>query len=63
MMVPSAPCSSHSPRVLISCGLCLAGAQVEGTIISVALCRRCILVHLVCSLHFGLDLIMELTRH
>jgi hypothetical protein len=32
-MVPSAPCSSHSPRVLISCGLCLTGAQVEGTTI------------------------------
>jgi hypothetical protein len=26
-------------------------------------CWRCILVHLACSLHFGLDLIMELTRH
>jgi hypothetical protein len=26
-------------------------------------CGRCILVHLACSLHFGLDLIMELTRH
>jgi hypothetical protein len=23
----------------------------------------CILVHQTCSLHFGLDLIMELTRH
>jgi hypothetical protein len=32
-MGPSAPCSSHSPRVLISCGLCLTGAQVEGTAI------------------------------
>jgi hypothetical protein len=27
------------------------------------LCWRCILVHLACSLHFGLDLIIELTRH
>jgi hypothetical protein len=26
-------------------------------------CWRCILVHLACSLHFGLDLIMELTHH
>jgi hypothetical protein len=26
-------------------------------------CWRCILVHQACSLHFGLDLIMELTRH
>jgi hypothetical protein len=26
-------------------------------------CWRCILVHLACSIHFGLDLIMELTRH
>jgi hypothetical protein len=26
-------------------------------------CWRCILVHLACSLHFGLNLIMELTRH
>jgi hypothetical protein len=26
-------------------------------------CWRCILVHLACSLHFGLDLIIELTRH
>jgi hypothetical protein len=26
-------------------------------------CWRCILVHLACSLHFGLDLIMELTCH
>jgi hypothetical protein len=26
-------------------------------------CWRSILVHLACSLHFGLDLIMELTRH
>jgi hypothetical protein len=32
-MGPSAPCSSHSPRVLISCGLCLIGARVEGTAI------------------------------
>jgi hypothetical protein len=26
-------------------------------------CWRCILVHQACSLHFGLDLIMQLTRH
>jgi hypothetical protein len=26
-------------------------------------CWRCILVHQACSLHFGLNLIMELTRH
>jgi hypothetical protein len=26
-------------------------------------CWRCILVHQTCSLHFGLDFIMELTRH
>jgi hypothetical protein len=26
-------------------------------------CWRCILVHQACSLHFGLDLFMELTRH
>jgi hypothetical protein len=26
-------------------------------------CWRCILVHQTCSLHFGLDLFMELTRH
>jgi hypothetical protein len=26
-------------------------------------CWRCILVHQTCSLHFSLDLIMELTRH
>jgi hypothetical protein len=26
-------------------------------------CWRCILLHQTCSLHFGLDLIMELTRH
>jgi hypothetical protein len=32
-MGPSAPCSSHSPWVLISCGLCLTGARVEGTAI------------------------------
>jgi hypothetical protein len=30
VMVSSALCSSHSPRVLISCGLCLTGTQVEG---------------------------------
>jgi hypothetical protein len=30
-IVPSAQCSSHSPRELISCGLCLTWAQVEGT--------------------------------
>jgi Ni,Fe-hydrogenase III small subunit len=35
-MGSSALCSSHSPRVLISCGLCLIGAQVEGTTISEA---------------------------
>jgi hypothetical protein len=29
----------------------------------VVYCWRCILVHLACSLHFGLDLIMELTHH
>jgi hypothetical protein len=33
MMVSFAPCSGHSPRVLISCGLCLTTAQVEGTAI------------------------------
>jgi hypothetical protein len=32
-MGPSAPCSSHSPRILISCGLCLRVAQVEGAAI------------------------------
>jgi hypothetical protein len=32
-MAPSTPCSSHSPRILISCGLCLTGAKVEGAAI------------------------------
>jgi hypothetical protein len=32
-MGPSTPCSSHSPRVLISCGLYLTGVRVEGTAI------------------------------
>jgi hypothetical protein len=27
------------------------------------ICLRCILVHQTCLLHFGLDLIMELTLH
>jgi hypothetical protein len=31
--------------------------------LSMGICWRCILVHQICSLHFGLDLIMELTRH
>jgi hypothetical protein len=36
MMGPSALCSSQSPQILISYGLCLTGAQVEETAIAEA---------------------------
>jgi hypothetical protein len=47
---------------LINMNISLRKYRVEGPDFPLS-CWRCILVHQICSLHFGLDLIMELTRH